>query len=404
MRALLKNRSFRRLWAGQLVSSFGDALTSLVLLLTAQRLTGSTAAVAATAIAIALPQLLIGLPAGVLVDRWDRRRLMVSSDLARAVLVLGFLAVTTADRLWLLYALAFAQSAVGTLFNPARAALLADVVPGAQLLSANSLSDTTRVIASVAGVATAGILASSSSSLSIVFILDALTFLASALLIAGVGTVAIVGSERRHARSELADGLRLIVHSRILLGVSLAGATVMLGVAAVNVLLVPFLVEDLAASEAWFGALEGAQVAAMVAAGALLTLLAPRARPRRLIATAATGLGACVAAIALCSSPWQLLPLFFAAGWFIPPIQASVTTILQTSVPPALRGRTHATVSTLISAASLGSIALAGATAGALGLRTVFLLSGLIVVSAGFTALVALRPPERSSVTALETC
>jgi MFS family permease len=83
------------LWSGHVVSSFGDALTSLALLLIAQRLTGSTTAVAATAIAIALPQLLVGLPAGVLVDRWNPRRVMIASDLARAVLVLGFIAVVT---------------------------------------------------------------------------------------------------------------------------------------------------------------------------------------------------------------------------------------------------------------------------------------------------------------------
>jgi MFS family permease len=76
---------------------------------------------------------------------------MIVSDLIRAVLVLGFLAVTTADRLWLLYALAFAQSAVGTFFNPARATLLAEVLPADRLLPANSLSDMSRIVGGVAG-------------------------------------------------------------------------------------------------------------------------------------------------------------------------------------------------------------------------------------------------------------
>src|SRR3712207_3719679 len=117
MLQLLRARSFRLLWAAHVASSFGDAMTSLALLLIAQRLTGSTAAVAATAVAIALPQLLVGLVACVLVDRWQRRHVMITSDLIRAALVLGFIAVGTADRMWLLYLLAFAQSAVGTFFN-----------------------------------------------------------------------------------------------------------------------------------------------------------------------------------------------------------------------------------------------------------------------------------------------
>jgi MFS family permease len=399
---LLRDRSFRLLWSAHVVSSFGDALTALALLLTAQRLTGSTAAVAATAIAIALPQLAVGLLAGVMVDRWNRRRVMIASDVIRAALVLGFLTVGTADHLWLLYALAFAQSAVGTFFNPARAALLAELLPAARLLPANSLSDTSRVVAGVAGTGAAGVLASVSSSLSVVFVVDALTFVASAVLIALIRDRIPERRNTNHSRvvAELGAGLRLVFGSRILLGVVTAGAIAMFGLAAVNVVLVPFIVEDLAASEAWFGPLEAAQVAAMVITGGLVAAFSSRLRPTQLITAGAVGLGASITAIAACGAAWQLVIPCFAAGWFVAPVQSAVTTLLQTSVSPQLRGRVQASFATLVSAASITSMAAVGSVAAVIGTRAVFLLAGLIVAAAGALSLAAFRSAGSPAPTA----
>jgi MFS family permease len=398
--SLLRNRPFRLLWSAQVASSFGDALTSLALLVTAQRLTGSTTAVAATAIAIALPQLLVGLPAGVLVDRWNRRRMMIGSDLARAALVLGFLAVGTADRLWLLYALAFVQSAVGTFFNPARAALMAELLPSERLLPANSLLEMSRVVAGVAGVSAAGVLASTRTDLGVVFVVDSVTFLTSAALIARVAE----GARKPRAPSRPAvAGLRLILGSRLLVGALLAPAVAMLGLGAVNVLLVPFVIEDLDTSEAWFGVLEAAQVAAMILAGTLVAAFAARVRPTSLISGGAIGLGATVAAIAACHQARHLMILLFVAGWFVVPVQASVTTILQTAVPDDLRGRAQATVSTLISGANLASMSLAGVAAGLAGIRTVFVAAGVIVAAAGVASAAAFRGSRRVPTPALRT-
>lgn len=397
-RALLRERSFRLMWAAQTTSSFGDALTSLTLLLLAHRLTGSTAAVAGTAIAIALPQLLIGLFAGVMVDRWDRRRLMITSDLIRAVLVLGFIAVTSADRLWLLYAIAFAQAAVGTFFNPARATLLAEVLPSDQLLPANSLSNMSRVVAGVAGSAAAGVLASISSNISVVFVIDAFTFVLSAALVARVAVPRLTTRQAStRMLGELAAGLSLIRNSRILSGVVVAGTMAMLGLGAVNVLIVPLVVDDLGSSEAWFGALEAVMVAAMIGSGAAVAALSGRLEPTHLVTGGAVGLGASVAGFSLADAPWQLLPLMFAAGACVTPLQSAVTTILQTTVPPELRGRTQATFATLVSAANIASMSLAGILAAASGIGAVLVGGGAVVVSAGLLAYAAFRGTATTS-------
>jgi MFS family permease len=87
-RAVLRLPNYRRLWLGQLVSEAGDGLTNLALLLLVNSITGSTAAIAAMAICLAIPPLTIGLFAGAYVDRADRRRIMLASDLLRAIVVL----------------------------------------------------------------------------------------------------------------------------------------------------------------------------------------------------------------------------------------------------------------------------------------------------------------------------
>ncbi|HXV04161.1 MAG TPA: MFS transporter [Gaiellaceae bacterium] len=398
-RRLLRDRSFQRLWAAHTTSSFGDALTSLALLLITQQLTGSTAAVAGTAIAIALPQLLVGLLAGVMVDRWSRRRVMIASDLVRAGLVLGFIAVTSSERLWLLYLIAFTQSAVGTFFNPARAAFLAEVLPSDRLLPANSLSEMSRVVAGVAGVAAAGVLASL-GSLSVVFVVDSITFLVSA------GLVALVpqsprGRDGPRARvlADLVTGLALIARSRTLMGVVTAGAVGMLGLGAVNVLLVPFVVGVLGASEAWFGALEGAMVAAMVISGVLVAAVARSLQPTHLISAGAVGIGVGVGGIGFTHQVWQLLPLLFLAGASVTPLQASVTTLLQTTVQPEVRARTQAAFNTLVSGANLASISLAGAAAAAIGVRNVFGAAAVIVIAAGVAAHLVFRGAASASAT-----
>jgi MFS family permease len=399
----MRDRSFRLLWSAHTISSFGDALTSLALLVTAQRLTGSTSAVAATAIAIALPQLVFGLFAGVLVERWNRKRVMIVADVGRAVLVLGFVAVT-ADRLWLLYVLAFAQSAVGTFFGPARATLVAELLPADRLLSANSFSEMSRVVAGVAGVGAAGVLAGASSTLSVVFVVDAATFLVSAVLVALVPTVHARHQEAaRGAFGELTAGLRIVFGSRTLVGVVAAGSVAMLGLGAVNVLLVPFLVGELDASEYWFGPLEAAQVSAMVAAAMLVAAFSSRLRPTKLISLGALGLGASVVGVAACMAPWQLMIALFAAGWFVAPLQASVTTLLQTAVPVNFRARAQAAFITLVSGAGLVSMCTAGVAAETAGVRGVLVASGAIVAVAGLVAAAAFRGARTlSPPTALE--
>lgn len=406
MKALLGKVGFRRLWLSHVVSTFGDSVTALALLLTAQRLTGSTAAVATTAIAIALPQLLFGLFSGVLVDRWDRRRIMVYSDLVRAGLVLGFIAITSADLMWLLYVIAFIQATVGTLDNPARAAVLPQIVressdesqqgAGSNLLAANSFFQSSAIVSGVLGTATAGVVAGLTSTMTALFALDAVTYLVSSTLVAKLVIDKTVRWETGEAAnriwSELRSGLRLVTSSRSLRTVLVGAGVVMLGLGAVNVLMVPFIVDELAVPETWFGLLETAQVSSMVLAGLLVAAMGKRLRPGVLLPVGLTGIAVFVAAMSLASNVWHLIGLLFAVGWFVSPTQGAVSAIIQSEVPSVSLGRVSSSLGTVVTTAQVVSMALAGVAAELLGLRTVFVIAGVITLLSAALTYLGQRP------------
>jgi MFS family permease len=396
VRELLRIRDFRIFWSALSISAFGDALTALALLLTAQQVTGSTAAVAFTAIAIALPSLLFGMIAGVYVDRWNRKRITILSDSIRAVLVLAFLLVDSPDRMWLLYVVAFVQAAIGIFDEPAKSALIPEMVGSERLLGANSLSMTSRIVAGVVGTGTAGLVAGLTGAVGPVYVIDGATFAVSAFLMSRLRlTGAAPGADsEHHFWAQLVEGMKLLRSSRPLRGVLVGATVVMLGLGAVNVLLVPFVVGTLKISETWFGALEASQVLAMVLAGVLVTTLAKTLKPPAMVVLGLGGAGVVVAGMAAASSVWHLMALLFLVGWFVAPAQAGVSTIFQTEAPPELLGRAAASLSTAITAANVTSMALAGAAAALIGVRGVFVVGGALTALAALLAAFLFREPK----------
>ena len=398
-RDLLRLPDYRRLWLGQTVSDFGDSLTNLALLMLVNRLTGSTAAMATMAIALAIPQVTMGLLAGVYVDRYDRKRIMLLSDLLRAALVLGFATVHSADQLWLLYAIGVAQGAIGTFFNPARGALLPHLVPQKGLLAANSLSQTSRIIFSLLGTAAAGLLIGTLDRFWPAFVLDALTFLVSFALIRRIQTSAPLAAQAPANASvilaQLKDGLTLIFRTRVLVGTLVAAAVTMLGLGAVNILIIPLILNDLHVPATWFGLVQLSETAAMVVSGGLIAFVASRFKPTHMVAGGLVLAGLGVGLMSVVGNIWGLMAVLFLIGWVIAPVNAGVATLVQTSVPNEVRGRSSAALNTLVQVANLASMALAGGLAEVVGLRTVFVLGGGLAVVAGLASAWVFRGSER---------
>jgi MFS family permease len=384
---VLANPEFRKLWIGQTISQIGDGLTTLAMMIVINQLTGSTAALAGIAIALALPQLLFGMLAGVFVDRWDRKKLMIISDILRGVLIIALIFVRDASGVWIFYVVGFLQAAVGTFFFPAKGALIPLIMDKELLLAANGLSQTTQVITGVIGSALAGFIVGAAGSGWPAFSLDSISFFVSALFIARmiVPRVAAVPSEggAKAVFSQLGEGVRFVFSRKMLVGVMVTFAITMLGIGAINVLFIPLLVKDLKVPTALLGFVDAAQVIGMVLGGGLVSTLASRLKTNWIIVGGVVGLGLCVGAISIMHSIWLVYVALFFLGLCLTPVQATASTLMQKYVPNEKRGRAGSAINTAISVASVTSMALAGVLGDALGVRNVFVLSGLVVIVAG---------------------
>jgi MFS family permease len=139
--ALLRgNRNFRLLWFGQVVSQLGDWFNVVALYALLFELTGSATAVAGMMVMQMLPVALVGPVSGVVVDRFDRRRIMIAADLVRGSAVLGLLLVRSSDAVWFAYVVIGVMVACSGFFEPARSATVPSIVPRDQLLAANAVS------------------------------------------------------------------------------------------------------------------------------------------------------------------------------------------------------------------------------------------------------------------------
>jgi MFS transporter, DHA3 family, macrolide efflux protein len=383
-RDVLRIPAFRRLFVAQAISDVGDGLTFLTLLLLVNELTHSVAALAVMSIAVAVPAMTIGLVAGAYADRLDRRRIMLASDALRAIVVLGFTVVGTVERLPILYVLAFVQASIGTFFSPARSALIPRVVPAEGLLAANSMSQISRVIAGLIGTGLAGVVVGLTGEIWPSFVIDALTFIASVAIVYGVGREAGRPDPEAAAAaggigSSVGAGLRAIRASRMLLATVTGTATAMLGLGGVNVLFVPFLVNELHETPVWAGPLEAAQTLSMILAGATVAALAARLRPSTIVTGSLFGVAVVIGGLAAVPNVGGMFVVLFAVGWFVTPLQAATTTILQTATVDAMRGRIAAAFQACMSTTTIVSTAVTGIVADVIGIRQVVAVAGIIV-------------------------
>src|SRR6185503_18948055 len=182
---LRKNRGFRLLWLGQVVSQMGDWFDTIAVYTIALQLTGSSRSVALIMVARFLPSVIMGPLSGVVADRFSRRSIMIASDLLRATVVLGFLLVRRPDQMWLVYVLTVFQLAFSAFFEPAKTAAIPSIVSERELLPANAIASVTWSAMLTLGAAVGGLVTGWFGT-DAAFVLDSLTFVGSALLVASV--------------------------------------------------------------------------------------------------------------------------------------------------------------------------------------------------------------------------
>jgi hypothetical protein len=209
-RLLRQNRDFRLLWGGQVVSQLGDWFNLITLQSLLLHLTGSASSVAGLMAAQMLPVVALGPVAGVVVDRLPRKTVMIGADLARAAIALGFLLVRDPGTAWLAYLFLALLSSLAVFFEPARLAVTPVVTRPEELVTANALGAVTWSVLLTTGGLVGGAVATYFGR-ETSFVLNSLSFVASALFLRGVR---IPGDGRRPTAAggfgDLVEGFRYV--------------------------------------------------------------------------------------------------------------------------------------------------------------------------------------------------
>ena len=396
---LRQRRDFRLLWLGQIIARLGDNFYWLALLITVNELTGSTLAMGMTTISLALPQLLLGLPAGVFVDRFDRRKVMIASDLLRGGLVLFCLLVGSREQVWIFYLVGFLMSAISVFFFPARQAVTPLLVAEEELLAANALLETSRTLAMLLGAAAAGFLIAYAGA-QVAFILVSVAFLLSAAFLWAVRVPRTVkpvsAASLANLWAELRQGLSFVRRSRLLTGVIITFTVVMLGIGAINVLWVPFMDRAFGVGPEGLGIADSLQGLGMLVGSIVVGNVTGRFRRTRLLSGSIGLIGLTVVAVGLAPTFAIVLAILFFVGLSLPSANAAATTLVQTVTPDELMGRVNSASGTVQQVANLLSMAVAATLGDLIGVRTVFVVCGLIMVLAGVMGWLMLREPSEA--------
>jgi MFS family permease len=409
---ILRNRNFRNLWLGQIVSQVGDYFAFLAIMVVvsgfAEDPATVTGNVSGVMIALTLPRLLFGVLAGVFVDRWDRRRTMIVSDILRMALTLGMIPAFMSKNLLVVYAMAFAMSTVGAFFNPAKGALIPNLVPTEHLMSANALSQTSMTMAFFVGPALAGSTFAmvGNGNQWIAFVIDSASYLVSALALLAITIPRKVEittkSEIENPKSEISKvweelriGLKALLLSRTMATLTVVFAVTMLGVGALNVLWVAFLKINLGFTNeselAWrFSIIDIAFFAGMALASVAVGNFLSHLAPKWFVVWGLIVAGAATIPLGYLPNYWLIVAAMFLVGVFVAPISTGSSTLMQIVVPNSQLGRVGGGIGTVTEVASITSMGMAGVLGATLGIPLVFAISGVVLVIAGALAWVAL--------------
>jgi predicted MFS family arabinose efflux permease len=402
--APFRRRGFLLVWTAGLVSMAGDWMLKISLPILVFEQTGSVTATSAVVIANGIPTLLFGGVAGVFVDRWDRRRVMVLASLAQALAVIPLVAVDGAGTVWIVYAVTFVVASLGQFFQPAEGALLPALVEPDELVAANSLNAVNNNLARLAGPAVGGVVAAV-AGLAAVAIVDAATFLVAVVLLAlvpgryraagrdhpGDGSSRLVRSGVRQAAAsvwrELVDGMALIRQSRVLRVLIATFTLTSVGEGLMGALFAVYVKEGLNGGVAEVGWLMSAQAVGGIVGGLCGGWFGRRFSPVRLISVGSVVFGCLDLMLFVYPLAWTVfwpaVVLIVMVG--IPAViyGSSVMALIQASIPDEFRGRVFAAMGTSMGMAAMIGAGLGGAFGDQLGAMVMLIVQGAGYVVAG---------------------
>jgi MFS family permease len=395
---LKRNRNFRSLWIGQIISELGDWFNNIAVLGLAMHLTGSGLAVTAVLLSRTVPTVVFGPLAGVSADRFKRRALLLSSDYVRAFLALGFLLVTTRDRMWLAYVCSALLTAVSIFFNTAKNAAIPDICSSRELMSSNALTGSTTAIMQMLGGAVGGF-AVHLLGYQTAFALNASSFVLSALMIYRIRFPELVTAVKpAKSRQKLAfaheflEGMAFVRSHPVVLGLMLIGVGWATGGGAAQILFSLFAIDVYHAGEAGIGLLYAAAGLGIVIGASVSNWYFRNqsfAVTKWVIGISMALTGVCYSIFSFTNNLWIGILWLVLSRVAMGVNNVIGTTLLMNIVPSHFRGRTFSTKETLIIFTMVVSMLLAGVGQHYTGPHTIALVAGVLTLLTGVLWLAA---------------
>ena len=343
MFAVFRRRDFTLLWVAQLVSTAGSSLTDLAAGIFVWRATGSALAVGLTLMVTALPSLVVGLLAGVYVDRHDRKRIMIVTCIVQAVVVSLIAVAIGIPSIALpgLYLLLFTNAGIKQFFDPAHDSLIPEVASDEELAAANSFLSIASFGSTAIGFAGAGFLAGS-IGLQWAFLIDGASF----VFAAGIGLMGHYAMPKPEEDASVAvivanlkSGLATLFGTPIIRSLFVIGALMFFSFGLWNVLLLPFTLKTLHATEFQYGLQEGLTSVGFVVGSLFMARFSKNLPEPVWIVVSMIGMGICGVMYGL-STEFNIAILFvIASGFLNSPSSVSRSVLLQRNTPREMRGR-----------------------------------------------------------------
>ena len=400
---LATNSPFSAMWLAQVISSLGDRVHQIALVFLVARATnGSPLALGLVFAAMTLPTSVVGPLAGALVDRWDRKWVMVASDLVRAGLVIA-IPIVSGVSVALVVVLVLLISVASSFFRPARSAALPQIVPDEDLLTANSAMWVADTASDLVGYALGGLfVAFLGSALSLAFWIDGASYLASAGLLAAVAIPRIVpvvvgageGAGARGAaaslRADLVAGWRFLRSETVLFATTVQAAIAEYGLGALTVLS-PLLIATLPLGRldapTAYGLFEMAMGVGLVGGGLVIGAVAARVPKGPAIVAGFAAVGVSLIVFSVAGNFLVALALAAVVGvanvTFVVPSQ----TIFQQRTPDEMLGRVIAIRLALVNAMLAAAMVTSGVFAQIFGLQAVLVACGILTTVAALSGL-----------------
>jgi MFS family permease len=398
---VLRIRDFALLWAGTSVSLVGDGVYFVALAWQVYDLSGSPTALSIVGVAWTLPLALFVLLGGVVTDRVERRRVMIGADIVRAfaVAVIGVLSVTGVVELWHLVVMAAVFGTGEAFFGPAFSSIVPQIVPRELLLQANALDQFVRPLGfMLLGPALGGLIVATLGP-GEAFLLDALTFVVSALALALLHPRPLAPREGPSSLlRDLREGFTFVRTRPWLWATLVAAAIFLLAYWGPIDVLVPYRVRN----ELGGGADDYGLILAFGGLGSIAAavLVGRRGLPGRELTFAyfAWAFGSlALVGLGVGTAVWQLMGFMFVESALFTAGIVVWGTLMQTHVPGALLGRVSSLDWFVSTSLVPISFALTGPVSGVLGVQTTLVLAGVVACSVTlvFLSVPGVRDPER---------